>query len=100
MRHLRQHGISERCWPVIAKANGRLLVPLREFYSGNLATAALDHLQVISATGLTRQPPVWLLRQLMTTWGDTGNRYSTFFRQFEQEGPCWRHVMRLLARSH
>jgi hypothetical protein len=94
--HLRANGVSERGWRLVAQSNGRLLLPLRRFYRGPVPHTAVEHLRLLDALELRRQPPCWFVNQLLATWGDPGNRSESYVNDIERAKSLWCHVARVL----
>jgi len=98
-RYLRNQGLSQRLWRLVAHSNGRLLIPLKEFYCGNahLAEPALDHLRLLDLLNIQRQPPPWFIEVLLSGWGSITNQRHSYLEEAAPALDEWRHVARLVC---
>ena len=95
---LRNRGLSERAWRMIAHSDGRLLEPLQRFYCGPIETAALEQLRLLDLLQLNQQPPAWFIDQLIAAWGDPDNLWHSYVDEIGPAIENWRHVAALISR--
>lgn len=79
-RHLLACGLSSRTWRLIVRCGPRLMLPLRHFYRGDAARAALDYLSILDALAPSQDPsgwPMWVLLSLVANPGYRHNQHHS-----------------------
>lgn len=96
---LHQRGLAPRTWRLVAKASGRLLLPVRSFYRGNAGEAMLDYLRVLEDLDLHAEPPVWFTWCVLSRVANPGYRFESHHADLERHlgrfAVAARHLMRL-----
>lgn len=95
---LSAHGLGPRVWRLICRSGPRLLLPVRDFYDGDVGEAMLDYLRVVESLGLNREPHAGLMWDILSRYGHPAARSRSYLTPIRRVQSSFSHAAKMFMR--
>lgn len=96
--YLTAMGLSGYVWRLLLRASQRLLVPMREFYTGTKAGSVVDFLRILDRLRAEPEDLLGPMRLLFTEFGHADSRREGYWPRMEQHQAAFAHLLKAIRR--